>query len=279
MLNKKTTYFVFLGFVALMSGCSRMDLALRWADTFVLATVDDYFLMDSTQKARTRSEFNQALQQVRKNEFSRIADLLEDSANKLESSQFGAPEVEVFHRTFNQIFKSAVGRFELMGQNLLADQVATDFKLFDQEYQEQQEDRKKDLEDVKAQSKKTLKSIEDFVEETIEYLTKIQKQDLQEFVLKHPRPAQLAFQSREKMYEKFKSVRKDEALRRAFITIYFTDWESLQTSEYVKARAENQAQFKAWLVRLLGGLEPGQRKNVVQNFRKRAKDFRDHVVK
>jgi hypothetical protein len=279
MLKKKTTYFIFFGFLVLFGGCSRMDLALRWADTFVLATVDDYFLMNTSQKTRARSEFNQALEQVRRNEFSRLADLLEDSAQKLESSQFGAPEIEAFHKTFNQIFRAAVGRFELMGQNLLADQVATDFKLFDQEYKEQQEDREKDLGDAKAQSKKTLKSIEDFIEETVEYLNKSQKLELQEFILKHPRPAQLAFQSREKMYEKFKALRKDEALRRAFVTTYFTDWESLQTPEYVKARAENQAQFKLWMAKLLGGLEPGQRKNVVKNFRKRAKDFRDHILK
>lgn len=255
------------------TGCSRMDLALRWADTFVMHSVTDYFELTSAQKDHAREEFNKALKEVRREDFAKLAAHLRSVADLSEKNQLHKENIETALKELRVGFLTAGRRFEPMAQKVVTDQVASDFKYFDQEFQKKYaKDLKRAQDPAQARSKLKGRS-EDMIDESIEFLTSEQKEWIKDWQTQITPPEIQQIESRKFVFEKFKLVREFEPTRTAFVHQFFTNWESLQSAPYLAAREEYQRKILELTVRIGTTLNEKQRKNLSENFRKRADEF------
>lgn len=262
-----------------LTSCTRLGFALRWADTFVMSSVSDYFELTSDQDAKARGDFKAALSEIQKKDFPDFAGQLESFANLVEKKESSDKAVDQFLDQMDLLFKRSMARFEPMAQNLLADQANSDYKLFDKEFTRKHDKDLQQAKDEKEQFKKALKNVDRFVDETVEFLTDEQKNEVESSVKSQPAPTLLQLESRKALFEKFKSLRKDDEKRKEFISIYLKDWNSLQTPAYQKARAEMLLRIRGLFKKIVSTMTEKQRKNLVENFRIRAEDLREISAK
>ncbi|MBX3019383.1 MAG: hypothetical protein KF767_15965 [Bdellovibrionaceae bacterium] len=252
------------------AGCSRLDLALRWADTFVMYSVTDYFELSSVQKTEARQEFNTALGELRREDFPKLSAELRRLADLADQNAFTAENVEEHLKLLQDGFLAAGRRFEPMAQKLIQDQVAVNFKQFDTEVMKKYEKDLKRAQDPAQARSKMKNRAEDIVDDTIEYLTPAQKEAFKGWVQQTTPPQVQQVENRRIVLDKFKAVRADEAARRKFVHDFFHNWESLQGAEYLTARAEYQKKIRDFVIQIATSLEEKQRKNLSEKLRARA---------
>lgn len=276
----KTRYFLWIPAILFLTGasCSRLDLALRWADTFVMYQVTDYFELTSEQKREARDEFNRALDEVRSEDFSKLATRLREIADLAEKDAFNAENIEVQLKGLESAFLEAGRRFEPMAQKLIRDQVPKNFTQFDAEVMKKYE---KDLRRAEnpAQARAKLKDrVEEIVDDTIEHLTDAQKSYLKDWLQQTTPPQKQQVENRKIVLEKFRAVRGDEATRTAFVRDFFYNWDRLQGEEYLKAREDYHQKIRELVVRLATTLNEKQRESLAENLRSRASEL-DRLAK
>lgn len=263
----------------LATACSRLDVGMRWADTIVMSSVDDYFVLDRGQDKAARAEFKTALDSVRREEFPKIADGLDEFVAKTEAGQVNKEYLDKVFADAEALRGRIATRFEPMGQKIVEAQVAEGFKTFDKEFLKKYEKDAKEAADVGEQIDKARKGVDRFVDESIESLTKEQKAQLDEALKKQPPNGVIVLESRKAVFEAFKTQRDDPVKRTEFTKKFFTDWESLHTAAYRESRKAGAERFKNWLVKLFASLTDKQKKNLVENFRSRAAEFREQAAK
>lgn len=255
------------------AGCSRLDLALRWADTFVMYSVTDYFELSSAQKTEARKEFNRALADLKREDFSKLSAELRALAELSDQNAFTAENVENHLKLLQDGFLAAGRRFEPMAQKLIQDQVAVNFKQFDTEVMKKYEKDLKRAQDPAQARSKMKNRADDIIDDTIGYLTSSQKEAFKAWVQQTTPPQVQQVENRRIVLDKFKAIRGEEAARKKFVHDFFHNWESLQGAEYLTARADYQKKIRDFVVQIATTLEEKQRKNLSENLRARADEL------
>lgn len=254
--------------------CTRLEVAMNWADTFAISAVTDYFELSSSQKSQAKAEFNATLHEIQKNDFPLLAEVLERAANRVEKSELEATQIFSFYSEAEEIVKRAYQKFEPQAQKIVDNQAQSNFALFDKEFAKKVAHDREDAEKPETLLKNTVKKFNRWIDNTIEFLTDSQDTQMRDMLKTQPAPVALQINSRESVYEKFKSVRSSEKDRHELIRKIFYDWESLQSSDYLKARKEYHERIKSWTVGLYKNLNDKQKKNLIKNLRSRASELR-----
>lgn len=253
--------------------CSRLELALRWADTFVMSSVTDYFELNSAQSAAARAEFKRVLDDIQSEDFPPWSQHLREFAEALERKAVKEAELLAFIDQGEQAFRKTTARFEKMGQMIVADQVASDFKMFDREFEKKYEKDLKKANDPKEQMKQARAKVDRIVSESVGDLTKAQEEMVEAGLRAHPAPQKLLLESRRSVYESFKNARKQESSRVEFVRRFFNQWESLQTPDYRKAREEYRKASKTLILAVFASMTDEQRAHFVDRLRSRAAEL------
>lgn len=272
-MKQHGTPLLLFGFM-ILSGCSRLDIVMRWADTFVMSSVTDYFELTSEQDDLAREEFKSALKDVQKKDFPAFVERLREFAEQVEKKDLTDTKMDQFLASVDKSLKVSLARFEPMAQKLVADQVKTDFKMFDKEFSRKLEKDMKKAKDPAEQLEKARKNVERFVKETVGQLRPEQEIEIQAFIKAEPFPAILQVESRQFTFDKFREIRKEAKKREEYVHKYFTDWDSLQTPEYRKARDISLGKYRGWIKKVLGSLDDKQRAHLVESLRSRADELR-----
>lgn len=156
---------------------------------------------------------------------------------------------------------------------MVANQAKKGFHHFDEEFLKKYNQDLLDITDQKKQKKAVQKKINTWIDETVEFLSDSQKSKLTEEVRKYPPPVFLQIESRRLVFEKFRVARNNETLRRAFVTQFFNQWDSLQSAEFQEARKAYFEHVTQWLVEIVQTMNEKQKKNLLRNLHKRALEF------
>jgi len=144
-----------LSLIVLVSGCSRLDFAMKWADTFVMASVTDYFDLTSQQDEEARGDFKKALVEVQKQDFPIFSAWLFRFSEEIEFKKMTDKKMDVYLEEAEKNLRKSLARFEPMAQNLVIDQIPSNFKMFDKEFLRKHD---KDIEKAKDESEQLRKA-------------------------------------------------------------------------------------------------------------------------
>jgi hypothetical protein len=268
----KYLFFVLLSPLLLIS-CSRISIAVHWADTFVLSGVEDYFDLSSAQKSQFKTEFKLILKEIEKNDFPKLAEYLESLAATVENNQLTLTVVQDYIKKGGGLIKNAFIKFEPLAIRIVEEQASKGFESFDNEFNEKFNKDLKELDDQNARAKKLKKQYEFWIDQTVDFLQESQEKSLTEQIAENPSPKQLQLQSKKSVYDKFVIARANPIARKEFISKFFNDWESLQTTEYLQARKVYHEKLFVWIYQLSQTLNEKQKRNLTENLRKRSKQI------
>lgn len=266
-------WFLSLIVVATLSGCTKLEFALRWADTFVLSYITDYFDLSSLQKTQSRSEFKKSLSDVQKNEFPQVAQKLNELANGFEKKDLKPEKIESLLKSAEPLFKKALSRFESLAQKIVSEQALKGYQTFDKEILEKYSKDIAKLTDPRQVEKENQKRLNYWLRETVEVLTPEQKKYIQEQMQQNPAPRLLQVESRKFVFEKFKVLRGNPAQRKEFIHQLMKDWTSVQDPNFLAARENYHKKVISWIIEVSRTLTETQRLKLVENLKKRASEF------
>lgn len=261
-----------LPLLLILASCSKLSIGVYWADTFVMSSLDDYFVMSADERQDTKKQFQEILLTVRREDFPRKADHLDRLAKAVQTESLTPAELETWIEEANRILRGSLQRFEPLGHSLVSLQVPQGFRRFDAEFLRKQEKKKKVLASAESLKKDERKRFDRITHETIGSLT----QDQQKIVdAELPQSIQAEFEaSRAALFTKFRSLREDTKRRTEFLTAYFRDWDSLQSAEYLAARATQQKQLRALLWKIYNTATKEQKAALIEKFPARAEELR-----
>lgn len=252
--------------------CSKLSVGVYWADTFALSQLDDYFTLYGERRETTRAELKKAFRELRTGEFPVLASILEGIAADVEAGALTAARLEHWSREGMEVVRSAARRFEPLGQKLVAEQAKEGFSRFDEEFNDKQEKAAEKLSSPEKRLGQAKRRIRNVVKETLGELTEAQEEKVEALLKENP--LLLEHENRNRLFEKFRASRSDEEKRKAFLGRYFTEWDSLQMPEYLRARDEYQKKSRAVMLEVLATASPAQKKHLVERFRGRAEELR-----
>lgn len=251
-------FAVFL--LLLFSGCTRLDLAVKWADTYFLSSLGDYFDLPANQREDIRKDFNLALSTIQKNEFPVLAEKLISLAQTTEKNELSEIYLRKKIEEIGEVLRKGIQRLEPLAQKVVKIQSLNGFHHFDEEFLHKYNQDLLEITDEKKQKKLAQKKVDRWVDETVEFLTITQKSNLDEIMKKSPPPLFLQLESRRIVFDRFRQAREDQLKREVFISQLFTEWDSLQTQEFQNARKEYFNKVTEWIITIALQLNEKQKK-------------------
>ncbi len=262
--------------VLLLSSCSKLSLAVYWADTFLLAQIDDYFTLTSEQKSEVKKQLQDIFREIRREEFPQLAAMLESMAAAIETGAVSAKEASGWSLSLRDRLIAMGIRFEPLGQKLIEWESQKGFRRFDQAFADKQQERFAKISSEERRQKEARKRAERMIDRTVEELTDSQESGLASLLQKNP--LLLEWESRNTVFRNFQKVRESPLERAKFVRLFFTKWEELQTESYLTARSQYRAEWEKFILWLVPKLSPEQRKTAVDNLRVLSKQLQDLSV-
>lgn len=264
-------------FLPLLLSCSKLSIGVYWVDTFAASQLDNYFELNRAAKEKAKEEFRAIFTEVRRQDFPRIASILEGIALEVEQGRLTSGRILHWQNQAENDLKRAAQRFAPLAERLVMEQAPKGFEKFDEEANGKFGERAENLAAPESRMEESKKRIKRVVNETLGRLTDAQMAQTE--VLLRENPLQLEHEGRVFLFEQFKRVRSSPLARKEFLRRYFFDWDSLQKKEYLEARDAYKIKSRELMLSLLAGATAGQKKHLVENFRARAREFRDLTLK
>ncbi len=258
------------GLALVFTSCSKLSVAVYWADTFAVSELDDYFQISRAQKSETQKSVQLQLSEIRRSDFPRLAELFEEAAGQLENQKLGKEEILSLRTRLIYLMLSMSIRFEPIILQLMLWEKENKFQKFDLALKEKQEERWQKISSEEKRIKEARRRVERLISRSVGYLTDDQEKRLIEVL--RTNPLQLEWENRNIVFQKFVQARPTEM--ESFLKKFFHQWESLQSVEYIKARDLYRKNWDEYLYFLLQNLEPKQKLNAIENLREVAAELR-----
>jgi len=265
--------FALLGILLLFSlGCNRISFVLYWADTLAVSSLNDYFDLNSSEEKQLKKEINQIITEVKSTEFKLTVDLLNKIKMDIKNDSIEVKKIENYELEFDKIIESLSLKTKTIFVNRIQTQQPKGFEKFDAEFAARMKKSVKRFDKSKIYDQ-DLKSLDRWVDNSLGFLTPNQQIWLKKEIKENPSPQLLRVQSRQAVFDKFKSLRNDSIKLNQFLNQYFENWESEQTVEYISARNEYRKKLRSWIVRILNDKNANQKENLIKTIDKLIKDL------
>lgn len=270
MIRRRSVFLILSVFG--LASCSSMDLAVRFADTYVMWETDHYLDLTSLQEKTVRPEVEQALKDVRGRLFPQIADFLDSIATDLRQHEITDESMNAWYEGTRKFYLTGVALFEPFVQDLVKSATTAQLERFTKQSTEK-------LNELRAKTgtpEKAFKVDEEKFEKWSDFISlrldRAQQKEIDQYLHEHPTPFATQIAERERLLKEFMALPATE--RPQWIHRLTADPESLRTPE-AKAvyRAADQA-AKDLSVKLWKSLSKEQKDEVLQGLQKKAAEFR-----
>ncbi|MDG0818113.1 DUF6279 family lipoprotein [Bdellovibrio svalbardensis] len=253
-----------LSFVFL-TGCSRLDIAFRWADTYIASKVDDYFDISSKQSKELKNDINKDLQAIRTEVLPTWIERLKGIQKEVNDGPLSEDRVSFYFALFLKDIEQINSKFSDTAVDFIATTNPEQITYFTKAF------HKKNMEDLeKFQDKAKFKSeyrdkYIDWFEMFIGSLNKEQKNMLEESLNTSPFPADLKVKNKEFVFQKFLRETSSTEQMKAFVKNYYSNPESYDLPEYREALAKYQKDMQKLVAQVLSTLTPEQKSSLKEN--------------
>lgn len=258
--------FLTLSTGLLTAGCSRLDLALKFVDTYVVYKVDDYFDLTSKQKDWLRVEFEKDFAKIKSNILPKAAKDLDRLSNTMTNKKtFTEKEVEAELELLFTYFLEIVRTFTQNAKSFASLLTIKQVETFQKNYREKMEEFREN-----TNNKKALDRMLTSFNTWFGNLSPAQSSMITTFVNDNPMPIDSLLSNRLRLSDEFKEAFMIEASRNSFIERLFTDYNSMLDSNYTTLRSNRNKNFTRLLTSMLNSMTEDQREELATNLKNRS---------
>lgn len=250
--------------------CTRLDIAVSWADTYIASQVDDYFDITSTQSKDLKESLKKDITKVRKEQFPVWAaelrrfekDLNEDSLNE-----------EIFHDYFLKTLETSrkiQPYFTDSAVKFISSASPVQLEHFERILRKKNIEDEKKIQDGQKARHETRKKYLRWVDMWMDSLTKGQEQLLNQHLTDTPFPVLAQIKNRNYSLEKFGEAGKSTEDLKSFVRNYYNNKYQYEDPEYRQALHSYQAELEKFIFSLIKSMNEKQKKYLSENLSEKA---------
>lgn len=249
-----------------------MDMAMRFADVYLMHEADRYVDFSPQQSKDLKPEVQNILNKIQKEDFLKFAGFAEEVEESLRTKGYQREKVDAWLKKAEDQLRVTLERFQPTILRIAKEATPDQEKNFAKEIEKVSQKNLDAIDTTKKSVKTNKKRITKWTDDLIGDFTSQQDSDLEAFATDHPYPVTLQIKNREKLLAEFLKTSGED--RQAWIRRFYSDPEARIIPEYKKARAQWREGLKDYLGKLWLSMDDRQKKNLFENLKKKAAEFR-----
>lgn len=249
-----------------LNSCSRLDLAVQFANTYVAHKADDYFDLTRVQKKWLKASFENDFMRVQKTIFPQVASEMIKASDIIQTNRpVDAATVMISYERIKNLFYDGMRMFTssalAFAEKLHPNQIAHFQKEFDIKMSDIKED-----ESPESFYKKMKKHFDSWMGG----LSSSQKNELNSFSKSNPPLTAEKIFNRQLLAHEFVNAYPDQVRRNRFITKITTQFDQAYESKFSKTTKDRNNKIMALVASILNKMTDNQRQTLVETLRDRA---------
>ena len=256
-------------FLMLLSSCSKVDTAMKFADWLIVKETDSYFDLTDEQNKDLKQEIQKDLARIKKDNFPKIAEFLRKVAGQVEANKFTLENLNLWHTEGQKTIKDVLNQFQPTALEFALKASQQQIEHFKFKYQKETDKRKKEIETDDDKFKFHRKRFEKWTDEWVGGLSADQRKLLNDDIKAYPFPWDLQIRSRGVSVAKFLEARSSKISLKAYMDKMTDD----RDPEYETALKAYQVHVKGFILELYKVLTKEQKAHFIKKLRDRAQEF------
>lgn len=245
-----------------LTGCSRLDIAFNWADTYIASKVDDYFDISSQQSKELKKDIQKDLQAIRAEVLPTWIDRLKEIQKEVDAGPLNEQRVSFYFSLFMKDIEAINARFSNTAVDFIATTNSTQLNFFDKAFKSKNSEDMDKARNLSKLQKEYRDKYNDYFEMFLGYLTKEQKAMIEDSVKTSPFPLELKIRNKEFVYNKFLKEKGSPEGMKAFVKDYYTHPAQYDMPEFQTAFLNYQQNLQSLVVKVMTSMNEEQKKNL-----------------
>ncbi|QLY23866.1 DUF6279 family lipoprotein [Bdellovibrio sp. KM01] len=270
---KNTILFLLLG-VMLLSGCSRLDIAYRWADTYIASKVDDYFDISSEQSKALKKDIKKDLGLMKTTLLPQWMERIDKIQNDIDQGTLNDAKVADYFGSFFKDIEQINAHFATTAVDFIATTQPKQIEYFKKSFAKKNQEDIEKAQNVTKLQKDYCSKYEDIFEMFLGSLTKEQKQMIEESVKASPYPAELKAKNKAYIFAEFVTHQNSMDEMKKFVREYTTSAEKFDMPEFRVANQAYQENLQKLITQVMTNLTDKQKMALKSNINEKAEQLR-----
>lgn len=253
-----------------ISACSRIDIAVTWADTYISSKVDDYFDITSHQKKILKESIRDDLRRLRQEQFKLWAAELNQLHHELTTNTLDENKLREYFQRSLQNSKKIQPYFSQTASQFISSTTPEQLNYFERAFQKKAREDHKKVQTTERMLKENQKTYRRWIDMWLGSLSKDQERLLNQHLQESPFPLDLQIKNREQVVVRIQELRHSPDELKNFIRDYYKDRYQYTPPEYQRALANYQAGLEKFLIELLKSLNEKQKQTLSENLLEKA---------
>lgn len=253
-----------------ISACSRLDIAVNWADTYISAKVDDYFDITSEQKRALKESLKNDIRRLRKEQFRLWALELQKLQNDLKTNNLDEARFQDHYQRMLANSQKLQPYFTNTASDFIATTTSEQLNHFEKFFRQKNHEEEKKFKTAPQVLRETKKKYLRWTDMFLGPLSKDQERILSEHLEMHPFPARLQIKNKALLLQKIQESRHSPETLKNFVRDYYNDRTQFAATEYQQALKEYQNGLGKFLHQLLTSLSEKQKRTFSENLGEKA---------
>jgi hypothetical protein len=260
----------------IFTGCSKVDWAIQWADTYIAWKINDQFDFDGNAKKTVKTESSKLVQEFRKKEFPKLSSLLSDGAQELSRLDFN--DEEALKTWVTHGFDQADQFLDGLNPLILPFATRVSALVEKENWEAFQKNFEKENKKIEKEKSKCFSKLKDEVTDWIGSLQPSQKKALEGYCNSRSESPTVRVKNREHLIAKFRnwmgpdsefSTEKFQAATRKWIQ----DYRQIQSAESEAQWKKSRPALIQALTFILKDASSNQRKKLIENLEDKAQSL------
>ena len=261
---RKIMTLIFIILFASVS-CSRLDLAVNLANSYIAKKTDDFFDLTWDQKSWLKEVLTSDISQIKKTIFPLLASEMLKIAELLgQQKVFDSKIVMTSYNRLEEIYYEGLKILSPTAIVLIEKLSPAQIEYF------QKETDKKFLEMKDDSNDKSYKKMKKNFDSWMGGITSRQKEELKQFIEKNPTPIKDIIHNRQTLTHEFVKVYPDKVARKLFIERIFTNYSGTLSSDHKKIIDEKNNKVAVFFTHVLNTMPDNQKQTLINTIRDRA---------
>lgn len=250
--------------------CTRLDIAVHWADTYIASQVDDYFDLSSQQNKDLKIALKHDIRQIRKAQFPKWASALRQFEKEIHANTLNEENFKRYFRETVDISKKLQPAFTETAVKFITSASSEQLRHFEKALRKKNIENEKKIQNREQARNDARKKYLRGIEMWIDSLSKDQDQLLNRHLNNNPFPIQALTKNRNHVLEKFIEAQKNPDDLKTFVRNYYTDKTQYANPDYQQALKTYHADLEKFSFQLIKSLNEKQKNLLCENLTEKA---------
>jgi hypothetical protein len=209
-------WYRFLFFSLILSSCSRLQMAYKLADDYILHQANSFFDLSDDQYKTYKSRVEKDIDRIKTTELPKASAYLKTIKSEVKTG-LTSQKIDLLYEDGQKLFSRVIHEFETTAYDFSREMNTEQIENFKDEYNERLNDLKEDVDSPKERFKHQRKRVTKWMKEWVGSVSRDQEKAIEQFIDSNPYPYELQIKHRQLMRDKFLEARKDPIRLKEFL--------------------------------------------------------------